>query len=59
MKTYGGVDVRSDAFFTSSLVGDQWSASCPGRFSSKEGDRGTQCTGGWVGLEACLDDMEK
>jgi hypothetical protein len=39
MKTYGGVDVYIHIFFTSSLVGtstlvgDEWSASRPGRFT--------------------------
>jgi hypothetical protein len=29
MKTYGGVDVQTHVFFTSALVGGEWSASRP------------------------------
>jgi hypothetical protein len=50
MKAYGGVDI----FLTSALVGGQWSASRPGRF--------TPCThwiGGSVGPRTNLDDVEK
>jgi hypothetical protein len=54
MKTYGGVDVETHVFLTSALVGGEWSASQPGRFTT-----GTHWIGGWVGTRACLDDMEK
>jgi hypothetical protein len=37
----------------------EWSASCPGCFTTRERAPGTQWIGGWVGLRACLDDMEK
>jgi hypothetical protein len=33
MKAYGGVDVYIHIFLTSSLVGGEWSASRPGRFT--------------------------
>jgi hypothetical protein len=33
MKTYGGDDVCTHVFLTSTLVGDEWSASRPGRFT--------------------------
>jgi hypothetical protein len=32
MKAYGGVVVEIHIFFTSALVGGEWSASHPGRF---------------------------
>jgi hypothetical protein len=59
MKTYEGVDCRSTFFLTSALVGDEWSASCPGRFTSGERGPGTHWIGSWVGLRASLDDVEK
>jgi hypothetical protein len=33
MKTYGGVDVEIHIFLTPALVGGEWSASRPGRFT--------------------------
>jgi hypothetical protein len=54
MKTYGGVNVYTHLFLTLALVGGEWSASCPGRF--------TPCThwiGGSMNPKAGLDDMEK
>jgi hypothetical protein len=54
MKMYGGVDVQ-----TSALVGGEWSASRPGRFTPGERAPGTHWTGGWVSPRAGLDDMEK
>jgi hypothetical protein len=48
------VDVQTHVFLTSALVGGEWSALRPGRF--------TPCTywiGGWVGPKAGLNDMEK
>jgi hypothetical protein len=41
-------------FLTSALVGGEWSASRPGKFTP-----GTHWTGGWVGSRAGLDDVEK
>jgi hypothetical protein len=52
MKTYGGVDVYIHVFLTSALVGCEWSASRPGRFTSAERAPDTQWIGGWVGLRA-------
>jgi len=37
------------------LDGGEWSASHPGRFTSREREPGTHCTGGWVGFRAGLD----
>jgi hypothetical protein len=33
MKAYGGVDVQIHTFLTSALVGGEWSATRPGRFT--------------------------
>jgi hypothetical protein len=54
MKTYGGVDVQIHVFLTSALVGGDWSASRPGRFSL-----GTHWIGGWVGPRTGLDNVER
>jgi hypothetical protein len=59
MKAYGGVDVYTHVFLTSALVGGEWPASRPGRFTSGKRARGTHWTGGWVDPRAGLDDMEK
>jgi hypothetical protein len=59
MNTYGGMDVQIHAFLTSALVGSEWPASRPGRFVFGERATGTHCTGGWVGLRAGLDDVER
>jgi hypothetical protein len=53
MKAYGGLDVWANVFFTSILVGGEWSVSRPGRFTP-----GTHWIGGWVDLRAGLDDVE-
>jgi hypothetical protein len=34
MKTYGGVEAWLHSFLTSGLVGDEWSISRPGRFTT-------------------------
>jgi hypothetical protein len=59
MKTYGGVDVYIHVFFTSALVGGEWSASRPSRFTPEERAPGNQWIGGWVGPRAGLDAMEE
>jgi hypothetical protein len=59
MKTYGGVDVSIKLFLTSALVGGEWSASCPGRFTPGERAPRTHSKGGCVGPRAGLDDVEK
>jgi hypothetical protein len=57
MKTNGGVDVQIHVLLTSALVGGQWSASRPGRFTPRERDPGRHWIGGWVDPTAALDDM--
>jgi hypothetical protein len=59
MKTYGGVDVYIHVFLTSAVVGGEWSASRPCRFTPEERTPGTHCIGGWVDHRAGLDDMKK
>jgi hypothetical protein len=59
MMAYGGVDVYSHIFLTSALVGGEWSASRPVRFTPGERAPGTHWIGGWVGPRAGLDDVEK
>jgi hypothetical protein len=46
-------------FFTSALDGSEWSASRPARFTPEEIAPGTRWIGGWVGLRACPDTVEK
>jgi hypothetical protein len=58
MKTYGGVDVETHVSLTSALVGGEWSASRPGRFTPGERAPSTHWIGGWVDSRAGLDDME-
>jgi hypothetical protein len=52
MKTYGGVDVYIHVFLTSELVGGEWSASRPGRFTPRERAPGTHWIGGQVGPQS-------
>jgi hypothetical protein len=59
MKAYGEVDVYIHIFLTSALAGGEWSASRPGRFTSRESAPDTHWIGGWVGPTAGLDDVEK
>jgi hypothetical protein len=54
MKAYGGVNIWIHIFFTSALVGGEWSASCPGRIIP-----GTHRIGGWLDPRAGLDDVEE
>jgi hypothetical protein len=48
MKAYGGVDIYIHIFLTLALVGGEWSASRPGRFTSEERNLGTHWIGDWV-----------
>jgi hypothetical protein len=54
MKAYGGVVVYIDILLKSVLVGGEWSASRPGRFTSC-----THWIGGWADPRAGLDDVNK
>jgi hypothetical protein len=53
------VDVQIHVFFTSAVVGGEWSASRPGRFTPGERAPGTHRIGGWVGPRTGLEDVEK
>jgi hypothetical protein len=44
---------------TSALDGGEWSASRPGRFTSRERAPGTHWIGGWVGPRSVLDAVVK
>jgi hypothetical protein len=59
MKSYGGVDVEIHIFLTSALVGGEWSASRPVRFTPRERAPVTHWIGDWVGPRTGLDDMER
>jgi hypothetical protein len=59
MKAYWGLDMQIHIFLTSASVGDEWSASRPGRFIRGERAAGTHWIGGWVGPSVGLDDLEK
>jgi hypothetical protein len=52
-------DVEIHIFLTSALVGGEWSTSRPGRFTPGERAPGTHWIGGWAGLRAGVDDLEK
>jgi hypothetical protein len=53
------VSVQIHIFLTSVLVGGEWSASRPGRFTPSERAPGVRWIGGWVDPRAGMDDMEK
>jgi hypothetical protein len=59
MKAYGGVDVQIHIFLTLALVGGEWSASRPGRFTPGERAPGTHWIGGWVDPRDGLDNVER
>jgi hypothetical protein len=59
MKAYGGVDVEIHIFLTSALVGGEWSASRPCRFTPGERAPVIHWIGGCVNPGGGLDDMEK
>jgi hypothetical protein len=51
--------VKIHIFLTSALVGGEWSASRPGRFTPGERAPGTHYIGGWVDPKSGLYDVEK
>jgi hypothetical protein len=53
------VDVQVHIFLTSALVGGDWSASRPCRFTPGERAPGTHWIGGWVGPRVGIDEVEK
>jgi hypothetical protein len=59
MKAYGGVAVLIHIFFTSALAVAEWSDSRPGRFITGKRAPGIHSIGGWVGLIAGLEEVEK
>jgi hypothetical protein len=59
MKTYEGVEIQIHVFLTSVLVGSEWSASRPGRFTPRERAPSNQWIGDWMGPRTGLDDVEK
>jgi hypothetical protein len=52
------MDVQIRIFLTPALVGGEWSASRPFRFTPGERAPDTHWIGGWVNPTAALDDME-
>jgi hypothetical protein len=58
MNTYRGVDVEIHIFLTSALVGGEWSASHPCRFTPRKAQVPI-FIGGWVDPRTGLDVMEK
>jgi hypothetical protein len=46
MRAYEGMDVYIHVFFTSALVRDEWSGSCPGPYTLGERAPGTHWVGG-------------
>jgi hypothetical protein len=59
MKMYRGMNVQIHIFLNSELVGGEWSASRPCRFTPGERVPGTQWIEGWAGPRVGLDDEEK
>jgi hypothetical protein len=55
MKTYGSVDVWIHVILTSALVGGEWSASRPGRFTPGERAPGIYWIRGWLGYRVIFD----
>jgi hypothetical protein len=53
------MDVQIHIFLTSALLGGEWSASRPGRFTPRERAPGTHWIGGWVCPRASLANVEK
>jgi hypothetical protein len=56
---YGGVEVYLNEFVTSTVDGEEWSASRPGHFIYGESVPGIHSIGRWAGTWARLDAAEK
>jgi hypothetical protein len=56
MKEYGGVDVQTNSFLTSELVGGKWSATRPVCYTFKKKPRQPL---DWVGPRVGGDDVQK
>jgi hypothetical protein len=59
MEGHGGVDVYIHVFLASAVVGGEWSASRPGRFTPGERAPDTLWIVGWMGPSTGLDHVEK
>jgi hypothetical protein len=59
MKKFGDVDLWIHVFLTSVLVGGEWSASRPCRFTPGESALGTHWIAGWMHPRDGLDGVEK
>jgi hypothetical protein len=59
MKTNRGSEGVAPPLLTLALFGGEWSSSCPSHFIPGERAAGTHWIGGWVGLGASLDNVEK
>jgi hypothetical protein len=53
------MEIQLHAFLTSALDGEEWSASHPGRFTSREKAPGTTWIEAWVGPRVVLDAVVK
>jgi hypothetical protein len=54
-----GVEKQLHAFLISTLVGGEWSASCPGHFTPRIRAPSTDWIGCWVGPRVSLDVVAK
>jgi hypothetical protein len=52
------VDVEIHIFFISAIVGGEWSASYPSRFTPGEGAPDNHLRGGWLAPRSGLDERE-
>jgi hypothetical protein len=51
--------IKHHSFLTLVLDGGEWSVSYPYQFTPGEAAPSTHCIGGWMGLRAGIDIMEK
>jgi hypothetical protein len=59
MKARGGVNVKIHILLASALVGGEWSASRPYRFTPGERSPGIHWIGGWMDPRPGLDNVER